>query len=245
MPALASFGAGGVHPFGTQFREFVQSRDDRVGAAVLDLHTDKLYIWHAHQTFDTASIVKVQIMGAVLHRAQNEHRTLTGWERQNLVPMIEESDNDAATRLWDEMGGAAGIADFDREVGMSHTAPADHWGLTQTTAPDNVRLIHSLIRESRLYNAKRQQYALGLMEHVVSWQRWGVSGGVAPGTTIALKNGWLPLTDNTRWVINSIGWIEGHGRDYILAVLTDENPSQEYGIDTIQHVSRIVWNQLG
>ena len=48
------------------------------------------------------------------------------------------------------------------------------------------------------------------MENVAPDQRWGVSGGVPAGVTVALKNGWLPLNDaNTDWQVNSVGWVSG------------------------------------
>jgi hypothetical protein len=83
------------------------------------------------------------------------------------------------------------------------------------------------------------------MEHVVREQRWGVSAGVAPKATLALKNGWLPLADAARWRVNSIGLIRGEHRNYVVAVLTDHNPSMQYGIDTIQQISRMLWKRLG
>jgi hypothetical protein len=83
------------------------------------------------------------------------------------------------------------------------------------------------------------------MEHVVREQRWGVSAGVAPNAVAALKNGWLPRSDPAHWRVNSIGWIKGERRNYVVAVLTDHNPSMQYGIDTIQQLSRMLWNRLG
>jgi hypothetical protein len=63
--------------------------------------------------------------------------------------------------------------------------------------------------------------------------------------TIALKNGWLPLNaSDTDWQVNSIGWVSGLGRDYLIAVLSTGNPSEAYGIDTIDELSAIVWRQL-
>jgi hypothetical protein len=64
--------------------------------------------------------------------------------------------------------------------------------------------------------------------------------------TVALKNGWLPLNDaNTDWQINSVGWVSGGGRDYLLAVLSTGNPTEQYGIDTINGLSSLVWSALG
>jgi hypothetical protein len=87
-----------------------------------------------------------------------------------------------------------------------------------------------------------RSYELGLMKDVTSSQAWGVSAGVAPGASVALKNGWLPV--NGGWTINSIGWVSGLGRNYLIAVTTSGNPSMGYGIDSIADVSTAVWNAL-
>ncbi len=92
---------------------------------------------------------------------------------------------------------------------------------------------------SWLLTDANRRYGLSLMEHVESGQAWGVSAGVAPGNTVALKNGWLPfyatlpLAKAGGYQIDSIGWVRGHGRDYLLAVLTRDNPSMQYGIAMI------------
>jgi hypothetical protein len=66
---------------------------------------------------------------------------------------------------------------------------------------------------------------------------------VAPGVTVAIKNGWLPL-DAGGWQINSIGYIDGDGRDYLIAVLTNGNSTEAQGIDTIEGLSKIIWQAL-
>ncbi len=70
--------------------------------------------------------------------------------------------------------------------------------------------------------------------------RWGA--GLAP--TVALKNGWLPLAGHG-WQVNSIGWVHGNGRDYVLAVLTVGNTDEQYGIDTIEGIAASIYRQLG
>ena len=86
-------------------------------------------------------------------------------------------------------------------------------------------------------------YALNLMEHVTPSQAWGVSEGVAVGVTVALKNGWLPIA--SLWTVNSIGWVNGQGRNYAVAVLTDNDPSEQYGIDTISEIASASFETLG
>jgi hypothetical protein len=52
-----------------------------------------------------------------------------------------------------------------------------------------------------------------------------------PGVTVALKNGWkyVPACtaqdESCPWQVNSIGWVSGQGRDYVLAVLTTDDPA--------------------
>jgi beta-lactamase class A len=234
----------GPHLLKTAFRSYLSGRESRVGAEVLDLESGRAWRYHPHRYFNTGSIVKVQILGALLHRAQTERRALTHWERHHAELMIERSNNDAATRLWNTLGGAGGIGAFDLEAGLWHTFPSVYWGLTLTTAMDQVRLLRTFLRRSPLYNAERRGYALRLMQNVVSRQHWGVSAGPPGDETVALKNGWLPEGDERDWIVNSVGWVSGHGSHYILAVLTEEDRTKDYGIATIQHLSRIVWNRL-
>jgi hypothetical protein len=60
--------------------------------------------------------------------------------------------------------------------------------------------------------------------------------------SVALKNGWLPF--GAGWHVDSIGRIRGAGRWYLIAVLTSLDPSEQYGIDTINAVSSRVWHAL-
>src|SRR5262249_58896012 len=46
------------------------------------------------------------------------------------------------------------------------------------------------------------------------------------------------------WHINSIGAFTGHGRDYMMAVLTDDNPTMAYGVATIEAVARVVHRDI-
>lgn len=73
-------------------------------------------------------------------------------------------------------------------------------------------------------------------------QDWGATDGVPSGVTVALKNG-FSIIDG--WQINTEGSAVGLGRNYVIAVLTDHNPSEDYGIQTVDGVSALVWQALG
>jgi beta-lactamase class A len=224
----------------------VASLDGRAGvitAAVLDLTTGELYQYRPGQEDITASIVKVQILGTLLHEATAEGRNLSASEQALAALMIQQSDNDAATALWDEVGGAPAVLAFDRAVGMGSTEPNFAWGLTVTDALDQITLLEHLVLSNPVLSSADRDYALSLMESVVPDEAWGVSAGAAAGTTVALKNGWLPV--GSTWQINSVGWVSGAGRDYLIAVLTSGDPSEEYGIESVSEVAEAAWAALG
>ena len=81
------------------------------------------------------------------------------------------------------------------------------------------------------------------MAHVVSSERWGVTAGAPDDVTVHVKNGWLPLQTHG-WRINSIGSFSGHGRDYMIVMLTMDNPTMAYGIDTIQGAAEVINREL-
>ena len=82
------------------------------------------------------------------------------------------------------------------------------------------------------------------MRAVTPAQAWGVSAGVLAPATVALKNGWLPPTNEPGWQVNSIGIVRGRGRRYLLAVLTADDAGMAYGAQTIEGISQLVWHAL-
>lgn len=231
--------------FGAAFQNYLKSRSSNVSVAVYDESNGQTYLYHPNLRFDTASIVKAIIMADLLHQSTVTSRPLTPYEQDLMTPMIEYSNNNDASQLWDLAGRFKGIQQFLTTAGMDQTTPGryGYWGLTQTSAFDEVKLISDYAYPNRLIGNSQRAYGLNLMEHVVSWEHWGVSGGIPNGVTVALKNGWLPI-GSRGWEINSIGYIDGQGRNYVVAVLTDNNGTEDYGITTIEGISRILWQEL-
>jgi hypothetical protein len=233
---------------------YVSARTGTVLAAVYDVVTGQTWRLGAGPPQAEASVVKVDVLEALL--AEQGDRGLSASDRALAQQMIEDSDNDAATSLWYEVGGASEIRSFDATAGLTNTTPSScvvcagfpwpGWGLTTTVPTDQITLLRQLVTPGPLLTSAERRYALSLMENVTPSQRWGVCGGVPAQVTVALKNGWLPL-DNTDddWQVNSVGWISGRGRDYLIAVLTTGNPTEQYGIDTINQLSATVWDDMG
>ncbi|MEV1021570.1 serine hydrolase [Streptomyces sp. NPDC050264] len=194
--------------------------------------------------YDAASVVKVLTMEATLRRAEQRHRPLTGWERRNIRPMIRSSDNAAAGRLWNDLGHPY-LAATLRRAGTTRTGlgPYGYWGLTRTTAADQLRLLGVLTNRRSFLKARSRSYGLKLMSEVRKDQRWGVSAGVPHGLRVHLKNGWLPRAAHG-WRVHSIGVFTGGGRTYRIAVLSHDNPSMAYGVRTVERVARAVHRDL-
>jgi beta-lactamase class A len=244
VTAAAVPGAGAPFPFNTALQSYVATRSGQVSVSVFDATTGATYSYNATVQHMTASIVKVAILGTLLRQAQDAHRSLTSTERSLATQMIEQSDNNAATDLWNEVGQGPGVKVFMNRVGMPSTTPGSDglWGLTSTNAPDQVRLVRAVAYPNVVLSDASRAYEESLMRAVTPSQKWGVSAGVAAGTTVALKNGWLPRTDG--WVVNSIGHVRGGSRDYVIVVLQSGDPSMSYGITTVEHVSGMVWLRL-
>ena len=193
---------------------------------------------------DSASVVKVTILGAILRKALDRHRLLTNTEAARLRAMITRSDNAAASALWAELGHRY-LQHFLNLAGMTHTilGPGGVWGLTQITAPDEILLLRLLLKPNAVLSPNSRSYALRLMAQVIPSQRWGVPAGAPTSLTAHVKNGWLPRATHG-WRIHSIGCFTGRGGGYSIVVLTQDNPSMDYGIDTIEAIARAVNHDL-
>jgi len=241
--------------FTSQATSYLASRQGSVSVAVYDLENGTMLQIGPKTPQDEASIVKVDILEALLAQQPTQNPVLSYSLQSLATSMIEDSNNDSATSLWDQIGAATGIGAFNSRVGLSSTTPSPcvacagfpwpGWGLTTTSAADQIALLKELVLPSSLLSKEQRDYALGLMENIIPSEDWGVSQGVAAGVTVALKNGWLPLnTGDTDWQINTIGWVSGDGRNYLIAVLSTGDPSEEYGIATVGQVASIAWADL-
>ncbi|MFE5689872.1 serine hydrolase [Streptomyces sp. NPDC056512] len=212
--------------------------------ALYDRTTATSCTFRASTAFDSASVVKVTILGALLRQAAEEHRLLTSREVDLTTDMITKSDNAATNALWHQIGHT-GIQHFLDLAGMRDTVPGRKgtWGLTQITAGDQVKLLQLLTSDNHVLGERARAYALRLMNRVVPDQRWGTPAG-APGTaTVHVKNGWLQRSADG-WRVHSVGVFTGSGHDYGMAVLSHGGRTMEDGVTTVERAARAVNRDL-
>ncbi|MFD4791646.1 serine hydrolase [Streptomyces sp. NPDC058459] len=210
-----------------------------VSAAVLDVDSGQSAVY-GEGAFDTASIVKVDILAALLLQAQDEGRPLTAAEKAYAGKMIGSSDNASATALWDTVGGAEGLDAANARFGLTATSAGANglWGLTRTTAKDQLTLLQQVFGTGSKLTSGSRAYLRELMESVDPGQRWGVSAAAGGGVT-ALKNGWLPRSTTGLWVVNSIGRVEtADEASYLVAVLSRGATAQAAGIALVESAAR-------
>ncbi|WP_413756403.1 hypothetical protein [Streptomyces sp. MMBL 11-3] len=227
----------------------------RLSVAVLDTESGD-GAGYGDGAFDTASIVKADILAALLLRAQDAGRGLTAQEKAYAAAMIRDSDNASATALWEAIGRAPGLAAANARLGLDATEGGDGtlWGLTRTTAADQLTLLRRIFEDGDegeggdedgagdgggggpVLDADSRAYLRGLMGEIAEGQDWGVSAAGPSG--YALKNGWLPRSTTGLWVVNSVGRVVADGRAYLVAVLSDGNSTKESGIATVEAAAK-------
>ncbi|MEV4177517.1 serine hydrolase [Nonomuraea sp. NPDC049709] len=219
----------------------------QVSVSVRDLSTGLSYSYNGGLRTAAASIVKVDVVMALLLKAQREGRDLTAWERRTTDRAIRVSDNAATTALWSAIGGGPGLSAANTRFGLRETAPdpGGAWGATTTSAADQVRLLTSLASPRSPLSAKNRRYLLGLMAGVAPEQAWGVSASGRGGADVALKNGWLPRERHGgRWTVNSIGRVRDRGHTYLIAVISHRHDTMGAGVHAVERVSRLVTDAL-
>jgi Beta-lactamase enzyme family len=197
-----------------------------VSVAVRDVTTGRQYSAGAGRGMVEASVAKVQILETMLLQSGGP---LTGAQDASAQDMIEHSSNDAADDCFADLGGRDGFVAALPELGLSpeHTVPGPGylWGLSTTSAAEQVTLLANLVDPSSPLRPAARQYMLEMMRQVEADQRWGVPAVADPGTMAANKNGWLAIDgDDDLWAVNSDGIVTVHGHELLVSVLTQHNP---------------------
>lgn len=213
--------------------------------AVLDRKTGETYAYRGDERYETASVVKVQVLACLLLTAQDEDRKLTASEKSLADKMIRYSDNDSTTSLFGQLGEQRGIGACNKRLGLTQTKVDSAWGLTRTTVKDQVKLLSELVDDKSELSAASRKYAFGLMNTVVQDQDWGVPAAAKTGEEFTVKNGWLPRsTENNRWIINTVGRITGDDTDVSIAVLSHGNAGMDAGIAVVEKVAKLTRTHL-
>ncbi|MEU1668279.1 serine hydrolase [Streptomyces sparsogenes] len=243
-PVCVSGRAGLAGELSTDIARALRGRSATVAVALRDPATGTVCTLRADRAFDSASVVKVTVLATLLWDADHHGRRLTRRESDLATAMITKSDNAATTTLWRQLG-ARKVAAFLRAAGMNRTVPGDdgHWGLTQITARDQMRLLDLVTTPNPVLSDRARAYVLNLMGRVIPSQRWGTPAGAPDTVRVRVKNGWLSRATHG-WRVHSLGAFTGGGRTYTITVLTQDDRTMKAGIATVEAVARAVHRDL-
>lgn len=210
-----------------------------VSVAARNLNTGAMFSFGSTDGQTTASLVKVDILETLMLQDQRSGGDLTGDEDTEASDMIEDSDDDAADDLWEDIGGGSAMATANQRLGVRCTVPGpgSDWGLTTSCAQGQVQLLYQLENGSSPLDPSSRAFVLNLMDNVSPSQAWGIPVAADPGTGFAVKNGWLNLNGDTDWAVTSDGIITYQGQTLLMAILTQDNATVYTGVDLIQQLA--------
>ena len=186
-----------------------------------------------HRTFSSASVVKAMLLVADLRRLAARHRGLDPGRRALLEPMIHLSDNAAATAIWN-LDGEGPVRALARAAGMTDFAVYGYWSSAKISAADQARFFFGM---EELVPRRFRAYANRLLSHIVDYESWGIPRVARPrGWRTYFKGGWVGTSRGQ--LVHQVARLERRRARVAIAVLTDGNPSMEYGIETIEGVTR-------
>lgn len=244
--ANASDGNGDSRPSPSAQREALTDTADAYLSAHPGLiasislrHGDTVLDYGAEQRYQTASIVKVEILLRWLTVRQDD--TLPEAERELATRMITESDNEATGQLCELLSRLPEATDIPGGTGACVDDPS--WGTGETTAADQTELLAAAFDGDLLTDDSRA-VVTELMGSVVAPQSWGISAAADEGERTRLKNGW-DIRDNG-WLAHSEGVIDSHdGQPVYLTVLTDGSATEAEGIGHVEDLAELARDALG
>jgi hypothetical protein len=222
---------------------YLKSRAGMVTAAVYNVATGATFTYHNGYHQRTASIVKIDILADLLYESQESGKPLTAKQQSLATSMIEASNDRAATKLWAAIGGRDEIDSFNSLIGFKSTVPSWSWGDISTTPLDQLQLLKVLALPNSVLDPASREYETTLMEHVIGGQQFGLGWGSPTQSTVAMKDGWYDEIP-TGWQVNTTGFVRFQGRFYLVTVMTESDPDETYGIDTVTTVSSDIWKYL-
>jgi hypothetical protein len=211
-------------------RQFALHRTGSVSFAIIG-ERGNLRGYKPRREFHSASVVKAMLMVSYLRRDSVRHRPLSSSDKALLAPMIQRSDNATATAIFNIIG-LDGLNRLARVAKMRDFHPNVVWGLTRISAGDQASFFYRL---RRYIPRRHRHYALRLLSHIVSYQSWGIPPAKPRGWRVYFKGGFIPASGG--WRINQVARLTRGPRKLGLAVLSQGNPSLEYGAKTVQGVT--------
>lgn len=209
---------------------YAGSREGVVSFAVIDSRGE-LRGRAENRLYSAASVVKAMLLAAELRRLAAEGEQIDPATDASLSAMIRYSDNEAADAIYLRVGDA-GLHAVAARAGMTRFTIAGYWGNAQVTAGDMARFFGDL---DAMLPREHREYGQSLLGSVIESQSWGIPVAAGERWAVRFKGGWLP----EKALVHQAGELRERGgaRELAMAILTDGQPSHDYGIETVEGVA--------
>ncbi|MFB9661072.1 hypothetical protein ACFQS3_15000 [Glycomyces mayteni] len=222
-------------------KAYLATTGTQTQASVVVGRENRVITTNKSRVHDTASLVKMEILAMLLEKYSTVS-AIPAEKKEWARTMITQSHNDNATKLYNFLGGCAALSAAHVRYGLKSTkASADcRWGLTTTTAPDQLRVLNMLTVKG-YFNQEKVDYARSLMGKVIDSQDWGVKAAASAGETVWLKNGWDSRSSlGGLWVVHSVGYISiPNKHDVRMSILTSKAPNYSTGVTIVEQLAKI------
>jgi Beta-lactamase enzyme family len=217
--------------------EFAAARGDSVSFAVVDSR-GRMHGFRADVAFQSASVTKALLLAAYLDYVGSG--PLDPATRAQLAAMITHSDNRAADAIYPAVGDP-GLQAVATRVGMRDFRAAGFWSEAWVTARDLAWFMWRL--ERRALTTTHRRFAMRLLASVVPEQRWGIPAAAGGAWRSWFKGGWRESP--TGQLVHQAALLRGAGRKVAIAVLSDAQPSQPYGAETVRGIAARLLGRFG
>lgn len=229
----------------TALQPVVGADPGQLAVGAIDLTTGASATYESGASIRGGGLVTADILAALLQQHEQAGTPVTAREAGLAAEMMETGNAAATAQLWTIIGGAPGLAAANARLRLRDTASMacgdGSWMWTRTTIADQLQLLADLAGRKSPLQPAAQDYALGLMASTPA-QRWDVRAAATQGTPGAAADGSLV---GPRWVVGSIGVIQRHDHEVLVAVLSDRNPAHGSAVAAARAAARTAADLVG
>ncbi len=211
---------------------YAHTRAGNVSFAVRTAH--HLWGWRESRTVPSASVLKAMLLVAYLDDPRVRNRRLTVADHRLIDPMIQRSDNTAATRVLGFVG-PSNVYGIAARAGMrKFKLDPTIWGLSRIDAIDQTRFF---LHIDNHVVPRHRATAMHLLATVTPSQRWGIGELRLPGWQLYFKGGWGSATGA---VEHQVALLRHDSIRVSVAVLITASPNHTYAKGTLRGMFAIL-----
>lgn len=247
-----------------KIRELEKEVGGKVGFVVWDKKSDFKYSYNQDQKFLAASLGKLFVVGLALEKAQKnelklddkveiaEKEVVAGTGIIHLLATrifdvhdlclltIAESDNTAANKLIDVVGGTDEVNKYIERLGLSDTKITHKFMLAKKGDKDSTTSVRDLVKYLDMIAEGKVALATEFKEFLVEQKNRGRTA-LFIKDIYGFKTADLPHPDA---VVHDAGIIYNKDGDIVLVVLTQEVADRKQTMLAMQNLGRDVYNEV-